>query len=275
MRPSRWNEENETGRHEDRANALIEVLARHGYPNDNELCWALTDKQIEGSWLEIFLIDLVGHCRVKAAIPVLMDKFMVDGEISLERVSLALGRIQDPEIPLLIKARYFNEPEHFRIYAGGCLERFYHPNAGSALLELAPKEELEWLRTSMLSGLCGIFDHQGLELVLDVARRGDYDRHIADLRFSVLSCAAVLGVDFPERQEWEQAREEKYQRIDAATRGVLPFRRQPVSLPAETLRHSYAKVGRNDPCPCSSGKKYKKCCLKEATAKAEAQGIPE
>jgi uncharacterized protein YecA (UPF0149 family) len=24
---------------------------------------------------------------------------------------------------------------------------------------------------------------------------------------------------------------------------------------------SAAKVGRNDPCPCGSGKKYKKCCL--------------
>jgi hypothetical protein len=25
---------------------------------------------------------------------------------------------------------------------------------------------------------------------------------------------------------------------------------------------SFPKVGRNDPCPCGSGKKYKKCCLK-------------
>lgn len=24
---------------------------------------------------------------------------------------------------------------------------------------------------------------------------------------------------------------------------------------------SHAKAGRNDPCPCGSGKKYKKCCL--------------
>lgn len=24
----------------------------------------------------------------------------------------------------------------------------------------------------------------------------------------------------------------------------------------------YKKVGRNDPCPCGSGKKYKNCCLK-------------
>ena len=23
------------------------------------------------------------------------------------------------------------------------------------------------------------------------------------------------------------------------------------------------KVGRNDPCPCGSGKKYKKCCLRK------------
>ncbi|MCB9338662.1 MAG: SEC-C domain-containing protein [Lewinellaceae bacterium] len=22
-----------------------------------------------------------------------------------------------------------------------------------------------------------------------------------------------------------------------------------------------SKVGRNDPCPCGSGKKYKKCCM--------------
>ncbi|MHC4639425.1 MAG: SEC-C metal-binding domain-containing protein [Planctomycetota bacterium] len=24
--------------------------------------------------------------------------------------------------------------------------------------------------------------------------------------------------------------------------------------------HEQPKVGRNDPCPCGSGKKYKKCC---------------
>jgi uncharacterized protein YecA (UPF0149 family) len=27
----------------------------------------------------------------------------------------------------------------------------------------------------------------------------------------------------------------------------------------ETVRRSEPKVGRNDPCPCGSGKKYKKC----------------
>ena len=28
----------------------------------------------------------------------------------------------------------------------------------------------------------------------------------------------------------------------------------------ETIRRTTPKVGRNDPCPCGSGKKHKKCC---------------
>jgi tetratricopeptide (TPR) repeat protein len=37
-----------------------------------------------------------------------------------------------------------------------------------------------------------------------------------------------------------------------------------------------AKVGRNDPCPCGSGKKYKRCCLEkdEAAARALAAARP-
>ncbi len=31
--------------------------------------------------------------------------------------------------------------------------------------------------------------------------------------------------------------------------------------PAVTYQRSAPKVGRNDACPCGSGKKYKKCCL--------------
>jgi uncharacterized protein len=34
----------------------------------------------------------------------------------------------------------------------------------------------------------------------------------------------------------------------------------PQSLTAETVRRDAPKVGRNDPCSCGSGKKFKKCC---------------
>ncbi|MBU4001441.1 MAG: SEC-C domain-containing protein, partial [Proteobacteria bacterium] len=31
----------------------------------------------------------------------------------------------------------------------------------------------------------------------------------------------------------------------------------------EPLKRDHDKVGRNDPCPCGSGKKHKKCCGKD------------
>jgi tetratricopeptide (TPR) repeat protein len=34
----------------------------------------------------------------------------------------------------------------------------------------------------------------------------------------------------------------------------------PESAPPEPVRRAQPKVGRNDPCPCGSGKKYKRCC---------------
>jgi len=34
-----------------------------------------------------------------------------------------------------------------------------------------------------------------------------------------------------------------------------------VIVTAEQLRRRPPRVGRNDPCPCGSGKKFKKCCL--------------
>lgn len=36
------------------------------------------------------------------------------------------------------------------------------------------------------------------------------------------------------------------------------------------LKKSY-KIGRNDPCPCGSGEKYKKCCLKKQENQIQQQ----
>lgn len=33
------------------------------------------------------------------------------------------------------------------------------------------------------------------------------------------------------------------------------------SLEEQNTYHRSQRLGRNDPCPCGSGKKYKKCCL--------------
>src|SRR5262249_20145672 len=44
-----------------------------------------------------------------------------------------------------------------------------------------------------------------------------------------------------------------------------PFTGEPLDsgdwMPPEPVRNPMRNVGRNDPCPCGSGKKAKKCCL--------------
>ncbi len=42
---------------------------------------------------------------------------------------------------------------------------------------------------------------------------------------------------------------------------LVPERPVPSTADGHTIRRAVARVGRNDPCPCGSGKKYKKCCI--------------
>ena len=37
----------------------------------------------------------------------------------------------------------------------------------------------------------------------------------------------------------------------------------PLPPPPEPIKADHKEVGRNDPCPCGSGKKYKQCCMKK------------
>ena len=53
---------------------------------------------------------------------------------------------------------------------------------------------------------------------------------------------------FPEKAE--------FQKIEGDWIYTRPVRQGPAPIKA-----TQAKVGRNDPCPCGSGKKYKQCCL--------------
>ena len=55
-------------------------------------------------------------------------------------------------------------------------------------------------------------------------------------------------------------------RLDPPEQGTTQFHALRSFEPAEpfagTYRQEAPRVGRNDPCPCGSGKKYKKCCLR-------------
>jgi hypothetical protein len=49
--------------------------------------------------------------------------------------------------------------------------------------------------------------------------------------------------------------------IQTLSSGYMQKFRQDGSVKGDTFRKKYTDVDRNDPCPCGSGKKFKKCCL--------------
>jgi preprotein translocase subunit SecA len=55
-------------------------------------------------------------------------------------------------------------------------------------------------------------------------------------------------------------REEEVQQIQEKQKRDYVMSRGEDTPAAVTVKRETAKVGRNDPCPCGSGKKYKKCC---------------
>jgi hypothetical protein len=51
------------------------------------------------------------------------------------------------------------------------------------------------------------------------------------------------------------------QPIDDALDALAAFEEEEEQEPLKPLENPSRDIGRNDPCPCGSGKKYKKCCL--------------
>jgi uncharacterized protein len=76
---------------------------------------------------------------------------------------------------------------------------------------------------------------------------------------------------FGTEQGWDKQEEMDDQEIENQRLAITPnvqqihaywlARRKPGEAPPSSFKHSEAPVGRNDLCPCGSGKKYKKCCL--------------
>ncbi len=67
-------------------------------------------------------------------------------------------------------------------------------------------------------------------------------------------------VEFIARFRQEGEEHEHRERSDFVRRGERWYFRDGKVLGPMTVRSEGPKVGRNDPCPCGSGKKYKKCC---------------
>lgn len=248
------------------ADDLIDTLSGHAEPDVATICELLGPDGVEG-WLEIFLIDLAGARRLGEAIPPLIDKFRIDTDYMLERTARALARIGGPDAVRRIRSVFASESWDFRLYASGVLAAIKSEASEDALLAVLGTERDEGLRTWLCQGLCHQFSHRGLTAVLKEIESG-YDESVVCLEEEVLPAAELLGVELPEADAWRERAEQERARLDRLDLTAPAFDALPdeddldllADFPTTPYRRPHPKIGRNAPCPCGSGRKFKRCC---------------
>lgn len=131
-----------------------------------------------------------------------------------------------------------------------------------SLCDYSPHEAFQEIETAYRVGLVdeGIVDLADVERSI---RRGE--REFQD---ALAHCPPTVIADSIEvfRGWWGYQKERQVEREESDEPSNLDdedldppgFFEPP--LPAETIRRERPRVGRNDPCPCGSGRKFKKCC---------------
>lgn len=186
-----------------------------------------------------------------------------------------------------------------RSYLIEAVGRLRFPEAEGVLLDFARQTDDPTLRAYAGIGLCEMLctADDALQFLRDMVDREAFDTTHVELEQLAIPLGIIIGRPFPEEDAWRNrlkdpnTRQERRARfrnlfgpnaaalfeqfdrlregrqrdgLDAlnVARGELP-----TALPTEwTARLTRAAtVGRNDPCPCGSGKKYKKCCLNKGS----------
>jgi len=76
--------------------------------------------------------------------------------------------------------------------------------------------------------------------------------------------SSLMRVRVVREDEVERLEQERRQRMEQEQQRLRQLGGSETEHAAKPVRREGDKVGRNAPCPCGSGKKYKRCCGKEA-----------
>jgi hypothetical protein len=146
-----------------------------------------------------------------------------------------------------------------------------------------PKLNHAQIRENLTGAVLCHFCSDGVEPARQMALRG-----LNELRRILVGVSTLMDISFPELEKWKNEEREHDEIVNrwmnawsapAPTSTARPTRTPSPAPKSKTPAFDNVvdpapvqpivakeKAGRNDPCPCGSGKKYKKCCLKKNSA---------
>jgi hypothetical protein len=282
-------DEDLSGREQDLLDDLVLSLARRPELTGDELRDVIRNPG-ESAPLQVAAAARILSLRgVQAAaqeiLALLTDE---DPGVSLE-AAYALSRVSDASIIDAIMALESDESE-LAMTQATALEGWHDPRAAAALAALARTDEEDLdLRAELLLAASSSFDEANVKMALEAAQQINPDETSVFLAGELIPYLDVLGIAAAERGRWSKIRkdeEEAFLRDEERRWLVAADEDVEDDADEEDDRHGEdgeaddddddddeaeavrskgplvlgPKVGRNDPCPCGSGKKYKKCC---------------
>jgi SEC-C motif len=197
----------------------------------------------------IYVVYSAGELREESVVPQLVNLFKDEDESDLlfEEVANALVKIGTEQVVHEVEKTALYGNTYF--YTLDVLGRIKSEEAELALLRLFDQTDDVTAKTLISDYLCQQLSTAAIPKIDTFIEEG-YDEAMLCLEESFYVNCIINGVDHPKLPRWRKFIEEvELQSIEE----------QP-SLGPQPVR-SEEKVGRNDPCPCGSGKKHKKCCL--------------
>ncbi|WP_198000779.1 SEC-C metal-binding domain-containing protein [Gimesia fumaroli] len=234
-----------------------------------------------------FLLYLAGDLRLIESVPLLIESLKIIDDWHNEEAQRALVKIGGDVVVEVVVNEFPTEDWHFQISGSSVLENIHSDLAIQKSIELFIEEPDDTILPFLGQATLSHFSTDAIEPVCEFIRTTAIDPDVLSLRETLIAVSTVLGVEFPEYEVWKQANEEAEStrralyseqlgnhtfgfsgdllvdlEEDAADTEIEPVT-QPTYFPNTIVREE-ARIGRNDPCPCGSGKKYKKCCLNKS-----------
>lgn len=239
-------------------NIMIKELAsREDFPYDKfeemlNIDYGLSYK----GWDDTYLCSLIGKLKYEKGISFLIKYLEYNGDYLNQEIMEALANIGTEEVIEKVKELYLKGT--FKSEVIEVLSNIKSSKSEETIIDFCKTENNIEHLTNMAYGLCKMFSIEGIPYVIDIIDKG-YDKQIVNLEEAIYINHIVNNLSHSNMDIWKKAIQDEKER---RKKGV-DFSNILNSINNKNSNKTRTKkVGRNDPCPCGSGNKYKRCCGK-------------
>lgn len=241
-----------------KAKEIVAIMVKRGFIEEHEIEFTFKEQEDEKffKFNGILAVYMAGLTKQEQYIPYFAGFLDREDDLLLEEISDTLSLFQTDAVVEHVASKINNDS--MSIYPISILGNTKTAISIEKLKSLYSLIDDEENKVLIVEALCHQLSEEGLPVVEDAVKAGYYSSILESERI-LYGFYKVMGIDHPKLGEWKRLanqRDEDYlnrkKELEAQEFPLMNL--QPVK--------AEPKVGRNDPCPCGSGKKYKKCCGK-------------